>query len=344
MFETAWSCPSNIALVKYWGKKEGELQIPANPSLSFTLSACTTSCHMHVEAKPDDGNFSLHFTFDGERKPSFIPKILTFFERIESLVPWLKTHHITIATSNTFPHSSGIASSASAFAAMAQCLSDIHQQMGNQVEDPLAFASELARIGSGSAARSLMGPCGVWGKHADFEGSNDRYSIAFADIHPIFQDFRDTILIVESGKKSVSSTAGHELMVGHPFAEARYQQAHRNLSKLKDILMHGQLDLFYELVEEEAMTLHAMMMTGNPSYMLFKPETIAIIERLRDARKQKGLSMCFTLDAGANVHVLYPNSEHEKVMNWINEEVAQYLENQHYLCDQIGNGAKRIDI
>jgi diphosphomevalonate decarboxylase len=189
-----------------------------------------------------------------------------------------------------------------------------------------------------------MGPCGVWGKHADFEGSNDRYSIAFADIHPIFQDFRDTILIVESGKKSVSSTAGHELMVGHPFAEARYQQAHRNLSKLKDILMHGHLDLFYELVEEEAMTLHAMMMTGNPSYMLFKPETIAIIERLREARKQKGLSMCFTLDAGANVHVLYPNSEHEKVMNWINEEVAQYLENQHYLCDQIGNGAKRIDI
>jgi diphosphomevalonate decarboxylase len=102
--------------------------------------------------------------------------------------------------------------------------------------------------------------------------------------------------------------------------------------------------LFYELVEEEAMTLHAMMMTGNPSYMLFKPETIAIIEHLREARKQKGISMCFTLDAGANVHVLYPDSEHEKVMKWVNEEVAQYLENQRYLCDQIGNGAKRIDI
>lgn len=343
MLDSAWSCPSNIALVKYWGKKEG-LQLPANASISFTLSACRTECYMHLEDKPLDGQFSLHFTFEGKSKSSFIPKIITFFERIYPIISWLKDHHISIDTRNTFPHSSGIASSASAFAAMSQCITDLHIQLGNTVENPINFASELARIGSGSAARSLMGPLGVWGYHDSFPESNDRFAIPFVEIHPIFETFRDTILIVESGSKSVSSTAGHGLMNGHPFAEARYHQASKNMHQIKNILQSGDLESFFILVEEEAMTLHAMMMTGRPSFLLFKPQTIAIIVKLREARKLNGISMCFTLDAGANVHVLYPDSEHQTVISWIQETITPYLENNQYICDQIGYGPNQIQV
>jgi len=338
-----WSAPSNIALVKYWGKKEP--QLPANPSVSFTLDACKTVTRLDYAKRENDGNFSFELLFEGQPKEDFKPKILKFFERIERYLPFLKVYHFKIDTRNTFPHSSGIASSASGMAALAVNLMSLEKALNPEISDDHFWkkVSFLARLGSGSACRSVRGQVVVWGKHADIEGSSDLFGVEFPfEIHPTFQNFRNTILLVEKGQKEVSSTVGHELMSGHPFAERRFGQAHDNLSKIKKALTDGDLDNFISVVESEALTLHAMMMTSNPYFILMKPNTLEIIERIWRFRRETGTPICFTLDAGANVHVLYPESVSEKVLQFVTNELVGFCKNGEYICDQIGNGCELI--
>ncbi|MDC6365520.1 MULTISPECIES: diphosphomevalonate/mevalonate 3,5-bisphosphate decarboxylase family protein [Flavobacteriaceae] len=338
-----WKAPSNIALVKYWGKKEN--QIPANPSISFTLDACATTTSISFKERDDNGQFSFDLIFEGKPKPDFKPKIQTFFERIEAYVPFLKNYDFHIETSNSFPHSSGIASSASGMAALALCLMDIEKQLNPEITQEFfnKKASFLARLGSGSACRSIEGDLIQWGMHESFAESSDLFGMGYPfNVNPVFKNFHDTILLVHKGEKQVSSTVGHNLMHGHPFAEQRFAQAHENLDKLKAIFENGDLEAFISIVESEALTLHAMMMTSMPYFILMKPDTLQIIEKIWAYRKSNGVPICFTLDAGANVHVLYPESVKEKAIQFIQDELVVHCENGHYICDRIGKGARRI--
>ncbi|WP_425076787.1 diphosphomevalonate/mevalonate 3,5-bisphosphate decarboxylase family protein [Psychroserpens sp. S379A] len=344
----AWSSPSNIALVKYWGKKES--QIPENPSISFTLNHCKTITSVSYSKKDDATEFSFDVFLDGEKKDSFKPKIETFFKRIEAYLPFLKDYHFKIETKNTFPHSSGIASSASGMSALALCLMSIESELvvvtSSAVERSFFYrkASFLARLGSGSACRSLEGDLIVWGTHDKIEGSSDLFGVKYPyAVHQNFKNYQDTILLVDKGEKQVSSTVGHNLMHGHPYAERRFKQAHENLSALKPIFESGNLEEFIKLVESEALTLHAMMMTSMPYFILMKPNTLEIINKIWDFRKQTNSKVCFTLDAGANVHVLYPENEKQAVLQFIKNELVDFCQNGHYICDQIGFGATKID-
>ncbi|MBD3583102.1 diphosphomevalonate/mevalonate 3,5-bisphosphate decarboxylase family protein [Flavobacterium selenitireducens] len=338
-----WSAPSNIALVKYWGKFEP--QLPANPSVSFTLDTCKTVTKLEYKKRLNDGNFSFDLLFEGQPKEDFKPKILKFFERVEIYLPFLKAYHFTIDTRNTFPHSSGIASSASGMAALSVNLMSLEKALDPKISDDHFWkkASFLARLGSGSACRSVKGEVVVWGKHAGIPGSSDLFGVEFPfDVHPDFRNFQDTILLVEKGQKEVSSTVGHELMAGHPFAETRFEQAHSNLDKIRNALVSGDLEHFISIVESEALTLHAMMMTSNPYFILMKPNTLEIINRIWKFRRETGLPVCFTLDAGANVHLLYPENVVEKVLQFIKDELVAYCKNGEYLCDRIGSGAQNF--
>ena len=342
--EITWRAPSNIALVKYWGKKEH--QIPANPSISFTLDACATITKIaYTKLKEASEDVSFDLFFEGQPKPDFKPKIHAFFSSVERYLPFLKTYHFKIETSNSFPHSSGIASSASSMAALALCLMDMERQL--QPEITLDFfnrkASFLARLGSGSACRSIEGNLVQWGNHELIEGSSDLYGIPYpAEVHPVFSNFHDTILLVDKGQKQVSSTVGHKLMHDHPYAQRRFEQAHDNLAKLQPIFSSGNLNEFIKVVESEALTLHAMMMTSMPYFVLMKPNTLEIINKIWAFRKISKTHLCFTLDAGANVHVLYPENEKEKVYQFIKDELVVYCENGQYICDRIGFGAKKM--
>lgn len=337
-----WKTPSNIALVKYWGKKEH--QIPENPSISFTLSDCKTITEV-TYTKKEGTDFSFDVYFEGEKSEAFKPKIQTFFERIESYMPFLRAYHFKIETSNTFPHSSGIASSASGMSAIALCLLDIERAL-SEVEISNAYfnqkASFLARLGSGSACRSIEGELVVWGKNESTE-SSDLYGVKFeGDVHPNFLDYQDAILLVDKGEKQVSSTVGHKLMFGHPYAKERFAQAHENMAKLKKVLASGDLKAFVKIVESEALTLHAMMMTSMPYFILMKPNTLEIINKIWAYRAENNSNICFTLDAGANVHVLFPKVEKEQVYEFIKSELVAYCQNGHYICDSVGKGANRL--
>ncbi|WP_033960012.1 diphosphomevalonate/mevalonate 3,5-bisphosphate decarboxylase family protein [Psychroserpens jangbogonensis] len=338
-----WSSPSNIALVKYWGKKAD--QIPENPSISFTLDHCKTTTILSFSKKESSDIFSFEVFLDGEQKDSFKSKIETFFKRIESYLPFLRDYHFKIETSNTFPHSSGIASSASGMSALALCLMSIEKELSGEVSETYfnQKASFLARLGSGSACRSIEGDLIVWGTHKGIDGSSDLFGVKYPfQVHQNFKNYQDTILLVDKGEKQVSSTVGHNLMHNHPFAARRFEQAHENMSELIEIFKNGDVDAFLKIVESEALTLHAMMMTSMPYFILMKPNTMGIINKIWTFRKETNSKVCFTLDAGANVHVLYPESEKDAVLEFIKSELAIFCQNGHYITDQIGFGAQQI--
>lgn len=339
MNKVGWRSPSNIALVKYWGKYNR--QLPANPSISFTLSTSCTETHLSWEAAQGKGG-NVQVFLDDVLTPEFEPKIKQFFARAEHALPFFNDFNFTIKTHNSFPHSSGIASSASGMSALALCTLSMAQKLGAEFSDFKREASILARLGSGSASRSVYGPMAVWGKHKEVTASSNEFAVPYTDIHPLFTTYQDYILLVDKGEKSVSSTAGHDLMNGHPYAKTRFAHAHENLSELFGHLKSGELVQFGELVESEALTLHAMMMTSRPYFILFKPNTLEIINRVWEFRRETKLPLHFTLDAGANVHLLFPEAIKQKVDLFVKLALVQFCVQGDYLCDRVGNGSEQI--
>lgn len=335
--EYTHQAPSNIALVKYWGKQEG--QLPANPSVSFTLSNCYTETSVKVSAKrKNTERYDFDFYFEGALKESFRPKLVTFFERIEEYLPFITQHHFEIRSRNSFPHSSGIASSASSMAALSVCFMKMEKELLPEMTDDFFWkkASFLARLGSGSACRSLKGSLVVWGEHSEIEGSSNLYGVEYPyKLHSVFENYQDTILLIDKGQKQVSSSQGHNLMYGHWYAKQRFVQASENISKLKTIFAQGDLETFIQVVESEALTLHAMMMTSVPYFILMKPNTLAVIEKIWQYRRETNVPIGFTLDAGANIHILYPHKVKDQVLAFIQSELAIYCENGQYICDEV---------
>lgn len=338
-----WKTPSNIALVKYWGKSNP--QIPKNASISFSLKNCHTITTIEFSKKEKTAEVDFEFFFEGEQKEEFRPKIIEFFTRVQEYCSYIFEYKMIISSKNSFPHSSGIASSASGLSAIAMCLMSLERELNPNLSKEFIHkkASFLARLGSGSASRSIEGPLVVWGKHPTINGSSDLFGIQFPyKVHPVFKNYQDAILLVDKGEKQVSSTLGHHLMHEHPYAENRFQQANENVSRMSEILQNGDLKEFVNLVESEALTLHAMMLASTPYFVLMKPNTLEIINRIWAYRKEHDSNLCFTLDAGANVHVLYPESEKESVNQFIENQLSRYCQKNHYICDNVGYGAVQL--
>ena len=333
-----WQSPSNIALVKYWGKKG--VQLPQNPSISFTLSNCRTETEISFDVS---GRFSLRFLFEGKENQAFAAKIEKFLLDHVADFPWLNRMSLNMESSNTFPHSSGIASSASSMSALVLCLLDIDRMLKGEAEIDLQKASCLARIASGSASRSVFPMMALWGKTDALATSSDEYAVSLENqINPIFKTYCDSILIVSDAAKSVSSRAGHSLMENNPYAAARYAQANRNIENLLAALRDGDLETFIEITESEAMQLHALMMCSTPSFILMKPNTLNIISEIRRFRETTQIPLCFTLDAGPNVHLLYPKQYADAAKTFINENLVRYCTDSKWIKDYVGNGPKKI--
>ncbi len=340
----AWRCPSNIALVKYWGKHG--VQLPANPSLSFSLREAYTETWVDFEWT-DNQEVSLDFIFEGKKNEAFALRIKEYIQNILHHLPSLQGMHLTLSSRNSFPHSSGIASSASAFGAMALILNDLYYQMeGKSIHSPefLQEVSELARLGSGSASRSIYPGFVAWGKTETLAASSDQHAIPLknSQVHDQFRKMNDTILIVSKGEKDVKSSAGHELMKGHPYAGARFGQAGENMQKMLRTLELGDLDDFMNITENEALSLHAMMMTSTPSYLLLKPNSLIIMEKIRNFRKQSKVPVCFTIDAGPNIHVIYPEQVEREVKDFIQNDLLVYCEANQWIDDGMGKGPEKL--
>lgn len=343
--KTQWISPSNLALIKYWGKYGR--QLPRNPSISFTLdtAATTTKLSYRTKEKSSD-SIELDFDFGGRPNEAFRVKLVKFLNNITDVFPFLTQLEFWVESSNSFPHSAGIASSASSMSALALCLCTVEKEIFGTLTSEAEFyqkASYVARLGSGSACRSVYDTMAVWGETSEVTGSSDLYAVPFGDqLHEIYQDFHDDILIVSKGEKSVSSSAGHGLMEGNIFADNRYAQANTRFADLQIALKKGDLEAFGNITENEALTLHALMMTSEPSYILMEPNTLAQIELLRAFRKETKLPVYFSLDAGPNLHLLYPDNIATPVQDFIKTALLPLCEKGEIIEDRAGKGPREV--
>ncbi|MEL7163071.1 MAG: diphosphomevalonate decarboxylase, partial [Bacteroidota bacterium] len=234
-----WRSPSNIALVKYWGKHG--VQLPSNPSVSFTLDGAATDTTLRYDVRKETGEgVDVKLYLDESLNEAFTTRTAKYLESLLPVYPFLKQLSLKIETSNSFPHSAGIASSASGMSALALCLVSLEETLFEPLETREVFfakASYLARLGSGSACRSVYGGAAVWGKLSGLEGSSDEYAVPVTEsLHEVFRDYHDDILLISKAEKSVSSRAGHGLMEGNPYASARFAQARQRTDEMLTVL------------------------------------------------------------------------------------------------------------
>jgi len=342
--KTAWRSPSNIAVVKYWGKKG--YQVPANPSVSMTLTKCCTETSMEYKKKANSASPSFDFLFQGEKNILFEKRTSLFLESAINALPSLKDLHLNIETSNSFPHSAGIASSASSISSLALCLIEINRQVSGNYENEEQFfrkASHLARLGSGSACRSIYGGWVLWGEISGIEHSSDDYAIPLSDsLHRNFINWYDSILVVNSGVKQVTSSQGHTKMESNPYKEIKYETGRKNALASITALKTGDEKLLRKVTEYEAASLHSMFLLSDPPYILIKPESLQIINKIVRFRQDSGLEFSFTLDAGPNIHLLYPESIRDMMISFIKSELILFCEDGMWIDDIMGKGPESI--
>ena len=326
------SSPSNIAFIKYWGK-HGR-QLPMNASLSMTLDFCRTT--MEVEYQHEPERAGVDFSFNGKKNAHFSKKISNYINSIDDYMPLARELNLKISSSNTFPHSAGIASSASSMSALVLAICEIEARIENKKIDKKRV-SMLARLASGSAGRSIFDFYSCWGQHPVISGSHNEYAVPFTEYHDNFEQVCDSIVIIDEQEKEISSSQGHALMNGHPMRDGRKLQSEEHFRILVNAMEAGNWDDFGAVLESEALTLHGLMMCSEPPFILLKPLSLVLIEELKLFRNNHSLPIYFTIDAGPNIHVIYPASVKTRAVNFL----EQFSERHHItlIHDKIGKGS-----
>jgi diphosphomevalonate decarboxylase len=283
----------NIAFIKYWGNKDHELRLPANSSLSMNLAELETLTRVSFDPSLSTDKLILN----GKDVSGLgVTRVSTLLDRIRKL-SHVKEYAL-VNSKNNFPAGAGIASSASAFAALTTAACSAAGL--NLSEKQL---SQLARTGSGSASRSIPGGFVEWQAGSDHESS-----FAFSIAGPDYWDLVDLIVMISSDHKDIGSTQGHQLADTSPLQSTRVGDADRRLKICRTALMERDFPLFTNIVEQDSSMMHAVMMTSDPPVYYWEPGTLEVMQAVEEWRED-GLQACFTIDAGPNVHVLCPASE-----------------------------------
>ena len=293
---TAQASP-NIAFIKYWGNRDNILRLPVNGSISMNLDGLFTRTSVSFQ----DSLLADALIINSHEVPG---KGLDRVSYILDIIRGMADIHdrAEVLTENNFPSGAGIASSASAFAALALAGS---KAAGLDLSEP--ELSRLARRGSGSASRSIPSGFVEWQA-----GTTDEDSYAFSIAEPDHWNLVDCVAIVSASHKKTGSTEGHALASTSPLQDARIADASRRLELCRDAIINRDFDLFASIVELDSDMMHAVMMTSTPALHYWKPESISVMSAVRQWRSE-GLSACYTVDAGPNVHVICPESELQTV-------------------------------
>lgn len=282
---------SNIAFIKYWGVDDATLNLPQNNSISMTLADAHTTTTVEWRAKsqlPQDEIVVDGKRFD-ERKAA---RLVRHLDRIRALAA--VDRHACVVSQNNFPMASGIASSASGFAALttAACYALALPWDATRL-------SAIARRGSGSASRSLFGGFVEWNR-----GHDDATSVA-CQLHPVEHwTLYDIVAVVSGAEKAVSSEQGHQLAASSPLNSGRMASLPAALAEVRAALVTRDLRRLGPVIEQDALAMHAVMMTSTPSLLYWQPGTLEIIQAVRRWREHDDLQAYFTIDAGPNIHIL----------------------------------------
>lgn len=291
-----WSvtAPSNIALIKYMGKKEPLRNEPINPSLSYTLPHLHTTVTLTCIQGPHD-------TCD--LQTSTTPLSSKAKTRFLDHLAWLKTHFQStqsfhVYSHNNFPHGAGLASSASSFAALTQCatraLSDITGHALPSVETQATWS----RQGSGSSCRSFFEPWARWDEHGV-----EKLALPYPSLH-------HQTLLLQPEEKKISSSMAHHYVQTSPHYQGRSERAKARCHALIQALSSTSWRTAYEICWEEFQDMHTLFHTSCPSFTYFTQDTLQTLEQLKTIWHVHGDGPIITMDAGPNIHLLYRPDQH----------------------------------
>jgi diphosphomevalonate decarboxylase len=312
----------NIAFIKYWGKVDENLTLPANPSLSMNLAALTTVTTVEFRSSLSVDAIAI----DGQPAAGqALVRVVEHLDRVRAMAG--SSDRARVASRNDFPVGTGLASSASAFAALTLAAT---RAAGLDLDE--ADLSRLARLGSGSACRSVPSGFSLW------EGDSDATSYARQFAPPEHWELTDVVAIVSQQHKEVGSYDGHALAPSSPLHKARVAAVPGILATIQLGLQERDLATLGLAAETDALAMHGVMMTSNPSLLYWLPATVVVLNAVR-AWRNEGLAVYFTLDAGPNVHCLCEASSAA--------EVERRLRNLEGVVDVLvsgpGGGARLVD-
>lgn len=285
--KTTATAPSNIAFIKYWGKKDEELRLPANGSISVNLSnlLTTTTVEFNKNLKIDD------ITINGKKDGKKTGRAIKHLERIRAIAK-ISTK-AKVVSINNFPTAGGLASSASGFAALTVAGTKAAGLNLNEKE-----LSILARQGSGSACRSIPDGFVEW-----LDGDTSETSYAVSLYPPSFWDLSIVVVLAGSEEKSVLTSEGMQLVKSNPFYPARLSNIDRKIRELKQYMKKKDFEKFGMLVELEALELHAMALTSTPPIIYWQPLTMRVMKLVQEIRSHY-FPVYFTIDSGPHVCII----------------------------------------
>ncbi len=287
---------ANIALIKYWGNRDDALRLPMNGSIALTLDRLTTTTTVAFDGDLERDLIQLDAV---EPHHEAHARVATHLDRIRRLAGEERWGRV-VSRSN-FPSGVGLAASASGFAALTLAASSA---LGLELEE--RELTSLARLGSGSAARSMLGGFVEW-----VAGSSHEDSYAYQLAPPDHWALCDCVAVVGETPKPVGSADGHRLAATSPLQVARVRQVELDIEPMRQAIRERDLPQLGSLMERDALSMHAVMMTSDPSLFYWTPATVAVMTAVRRWRME-GLGAWFTIDAGPNVHVLVPEEESDE--------------------------------
>jgi len=293
----------NIAFIKYWGNRDNILRLPMNGSISMNLDGLYTRTSISFQPSLPFDQLIINgheITGTGLNRVAYILDIIRGMANIHE--------RAEIVSENNFPAGAGIASSASAFAALASAGS---KAAGLNLTEP--ELSRLARRGSGSASRSIPGGFVEWQV-----GTTDEDSYAFSIASADHWKLVDCIAIVSASHKKTGSTEGHAIAPTSPLQAARVADTPRRLDLCRNAILNKDFEAFASIVELDSDIMHSVMMTSTPALHYWKPASLAVMNAVRQWRSE-GLPACYTVDAGANVHVICLETESQTVHKRLQE-------------------------
>ena len=291
MTKTAFAHP-NIAFIKYWGNRDDALRLPVNGSVSMNLAALRTKTSVTFRDDLKDGDV---LTVNGQEVTgASLNRAAKFMDEVRRLSG--EERFAEIVSENNFPMGAGIASSASAFAALALAGS---AAAGLDLSE--RDCSRLARMGSGSACRSVPGGFCEW-----LYGSGDADSVSVSIAPAEHWDLTDLIAVISGEHKKVGSSAGHGMASTSPYQSARVADAPARIEKCRAAILNKDFAALAEVSERDCLLMHAVMMTSTPPLLYWEPASIALVKGVK-AWREEGIPCFCTLDAGPNVHILCPS-------------------------------------
>jgi diphosphomevalonate decarboxylase len=324
------SAPSNIALLKYWGKQEGKKQIPVNSSLSYTLGSLRSFTKVTVQGRffPIEERDSLRaynhkLILKDENNKILENKISTKMEKFldQILFPYAPEIALSIESSNNFPTACGIASSASGYAALVGSIANLLQLEKHFTPSELQYwLCEWSRLGSGSATRSAIinknSLFVAWDLPHQQAEETSTYDVPY---HTNFNHLEHCVVVINENPKDISSSEGHKQAHTSPLHSIRVSGLKQKFSKLKLALLEGDFQTIKHITEEDAFAMHAVMQTGKEPACYLTHEVADIISQFIEYRDETSAKILWTLDAGPNIHFIYCNDHKHYFLNFIDQ-------------------------